>query len=46
MRCVKRRCVVLTTNKPPKDRGSALHDYDLADGIVDLVLERYRIVPC
>lgn len=40
------RCVLFTTNKPPKDRGSALHDYDLADGIVDLVLERYRIVPC
>ena len=43
-RCVQRRCILFTTNKPLKDWGSALHDYDLAEAIIDRVLERGRIV--
>ena len=43
-RCVQRRCCLFTTNKPLKDWGAALHDYDLAEAIIDRVLERGRIV--
>ncbi len=44
-RCVQQRCLLFTTNKPLKDWGAALHDYDLAEAIIDRVLERGRIVP-
>ena len=43
-RCVQRRCILFTTNKPLKDWGAALHDYDLAEAIIDRVLERGRIL--
>ena len=43
-RCVQHRCNLFTTNKPLKDWGAALHDYDLAEAIIDRVLERGRIV--
>ena len=43
-RCVQRRGILFTTNKPLKDWGAALHDYDLAEAIIDRVLERGRIV--
>ena len=36
--------MVFTTNKPLKDWGAALHDYDLAEAVIDRVLERGRIV--
>ena len=35
---------VFTTNKPLEDWGAALHDYDLAEAVIDRVLERGRIV--
>ena len=41
-----RRPMVFTTNKSPLDEwGEVLHDSDLADVIVDRVLERGRILP-
>ena len=43
-RCVQRRGILFTTNKPLKDWGAALHDYDLAEAIIERVLERGRIV--
>ena len=43
-RCVQQRSLLFTTNKPLKDWGAALHDYDLAEAIIDRVLERGRIV--
>ena len=43
-RCIQRRSMVFTTNKPLKDWGAALHDYDLAEAVIDRVLERGRIV--
>ena len=43
-RCVQHRCNLFTTNKPLKDWGAALHDYDPAGAIIDRVLERGRIV--
>jgi len=39
-----RRALVITTNKEPKGWGSVLHDEDLAEAIVDRVLERGEIV--
>ncbi len=43
-RCLQRRSLVFTTNKPLKEWGAALHDYDLAEAVIDRVLERGRIV--
>ncbi len=43
-RCIQQRCLLFTTNKPLKDWGAALHDHDLAEAIIDRVLERGRIV--
>ena len=42
--CVQRRCCLFTTNKALKDWGAALHACELAEAIVDRVLERGRIV--
>ena len=38
-RHIKRRAMVFTTNKNPKRWGDALHDDDLAEAIVDRILE-------
>lgn len=39
-----RRPMILTTNKPPKAWGAVLHDPDLAEAIVDRILERGRFI--
>ena len=36
--------MILTTNKNPKRWGQVLHDDDLADAIVDRILERGRLL--
>jgi DNA replication protein DnaC len=41
-RHIRRRAMVFTTNKNPKRWGDVLHDDDLADAIVDRILERGR----
>lgn len=41
-RHIRRRSMVFTTNKNPKRWGAVLHDDDLADAIVDRILERGR----
>ena len=43
-RHIRRRAMVFTTNKHPKRWGSVLHDDDLADAIVDRILERGRLL--
>ncbi len=43
-RHLRRRSILLTTNKSPKEWGKVLHDGDLADAIVDRLLERGRIL--
>jgi DNA replication protein DnaC len=43
-RHIKRRAMIFTTNKEPKHWGKALHDDDLADAIVDRILERGRLL--
>jgi DNA replication protein DnaC len=43
-RHVKRRAMVFTTNKEPSRWGAVLHDDDLADAIVDRILERGRLL--
>ena len=43
-RHIKRRSMVFTTNKHPKRWGKVLHDDDLAEVIVDRVLERGRLL--
>ena len=43
-RHIRRRAMVFTTNKPPKRWGDVLHDEDLADAIVDRILERGRVL--
>ncbi|HEX4492818.1 MAG TPA: IS21-like element helper ATPase IstB, partial [Acidimicrobiia bacterium] len=43
-RHIKRRSMIFTTNKNPKRWGDALHDDDLADAIVDRILERGRLL--
>jgi DNA replication protein DnaC len=43
-RHIKRRSMIFTTNKSPKHWGQALHDDDLADAIVDRILERGRLL--
>ncbi len=39
-----RRSMIFTTNKPVKSWGKVLHDEDLAEAIVDRILERGRLV--
>ncbi|MEB2314180.1 MAG: ATP-binding protein [Sorangiineae bacterium] len=41
-RHIRRRAMVFTTNKHPKRWGELLHEGDLADAIVDRILERGR----
>ncbi len=36
--------MIFTTNKPPKNWGAVLHDDDLAEAIVDRILERGRLL--
>jgi DNA replication protein DnaC len=43
-RYLHRRPVVFTTNKPVEEWGRVLHDPDLAEAILDRVLERGRIL--
>ncbi|MHB8352705.1 MAG: ATP-binding protein [Thermoplasmata archaeon] len=43
-RYLRRRPMVLTTNKPVEDWGKVLHDPDLAEAILDRVLERGRVL--
>ena len=43
-RHIRRRSMIFTTNKHPKHWGQALHDEDLADAIVDRILERGRLL--
>lgn len=45
-RHIRKRPMVFTTNKSPLTAwGEALHDHDLADAIVDRILERGRLLP-
>jgi DNA replication protein DnaC len=43
-RHIRRRSMIFTTNKPPKTWGAVLHDDDLAEAIVDRILERGRLL--
>lgn len=43
-RHTKKRAMLFTTNKHPKRWGPVLHDEDLADAIVDRILERGRLI--
>jgi DNA replication protein DnaC len=43
-RHLKKRAILVTTNKHPKTWGRVLHDGDLADTIVDRLLERGRLL--
>src|SRR5678816_4354249 len=43
-RHIHRRAMIFTTNKHPKRWGAVLHDDDLADAIVDRILERGRLL--
>lgn len=43
-RHIRRRSMIFTTNKNPKRWGEVLHDDDLADAIVDRILERGRLL--
>jgi DNA replication protein DnaC len=43
-RHIRRRSMIFTTNKPPKNWGAVLHDDDLAEAIVDRILERGRLL--
>jgi len=43
-RYLHRRAMVFTTNKPIEEWGKVLHDADLAEAILDRVLERGRVV--
>jgi DNA replication protein DnaC len=43
-RHIRRRSMIFTTNKHPKRWGDVLHDDDLAEAIVDRVLERGRLL--
>jgi len=43
-RHIARRSMVFTTNKHPRRWGPVLHDDDLADAIVDRILERGRLL--
>lgn len=43
-RHIRRRAMIFTTNKHPKHWGTVLHDEDLAEAIVDRILERGRLL--
>jgi DNA replication protein DnaC len=43
-RHIKKRAMVFTTNKSPKRWGPVLHDDDLAEAIVDRILDRGRLL--
>jgi DNA replication protein DnaC len=43
-RHIARRSMIFTTNKHPRRWGPVLHDDDLADAIVDRILERGRLL--
>jgi DNA replication protein DnaC len=43
-RHIRRRSMIFTTNKPPNNWGAVLHDDDLAEAIVDRILERGRLL--
>jgi hypothetical protein len=43
-RCLKKRPMIFTTNKPLSQWGKVLHDEDLAAAILDRVLERGRFI--
>jgi DNA replication protein DnaC len=43
-RHIRRRAMIFTTNKQPTRWGEVLHDDDLADAIVDRILERGRLL--
>ena len=43
-RHIRERSMLFTTNKHPKRWGRALHDEDLAEAIVDRILERGRLL--
>ena len=43
-RHIRGRSMIFTTNKHPKGWGDVLHDDDLADAIVDRILERGRLL--
>jgi DNA replication protein DnaC len=43
-RHIRRRAMIFTTNKHPKRWGAVLHDDDLAEAIVDRILERGRLL--
>jgi len=43
-RHIRRRSMIFTTNKSPKSWGAVLHDDDLAEAIVDRILERGRLL--
>jgi DNA replication protein DnaC len=43
-RHIRKRAMVFTTNKDPRLWGSVLHDDDLAEAIVDRILERGRLL--
>ena len=44
-RYLRRKAMVFTTNKPVEEWGRVLHDPDLAEAILDRVLERGRMIP-
>ena len=43
-RHIRRRAMLFTTNKHPKRWGAVLHDDDLAEAIVDRILDRGRLL--
>jgi DNA replication protein DnaC len=43
-RHMRKRSMIFTTNKSPKRWGPVLHDDDLAEAIVDRILERGRLL--
>lgn len=43
-RCLRNKPVVITSNKEPTAWGKVLHDPDLADAIVDRLMERGEVI--
>lgn len=43
-RCLKRRPTIFTTNKPISRWGQVLHDNELAEALLDRVLERGTVI--
>lgn len=43
-RHLRRRAMLFTTNKPLKSWGQVLHDQDLAEALIDRILERGRLI--